>query len=49
MGDSWGIRGFRGGEEKPNIKQIVKKWVKKSKKSAAKSEKKSEKFDFFFY
>ena len=25
MGDPWGIGGFRGGGEKPKIKQIVKK------------------------
>ena len=38
-----GNRGFQGGRDKPNIKQIVKKKsVKKSQKSA-KSEKKSEK------
>ena len=36
MGDPWGIGGFRGGGEKPNIKhwQIVKKTFKKSQKSA---------------
>ena len=47
MGDPWGIGGFRGGGEKPNIKQIVKK--KKKKKSVKKSEKaaKLEKSDIF--
>ena len=25
MGDPWGIGGYKGGGEKPNIKQIVKK------------------------
>ena len=47
MGDPWGIGGFRGGGEKPNIKQIVKKSVKKSQKFA-KSEK-NRKNQIFFY
>ena len=48
MRDPWRVGGFRGGEEKPNIKQIVrKKTVKKSQKSV-KSEKNRKKSDFFF-
>ena len=45
MGDPWGVGGFRGGGEKPNIKQIAKKTVKKSQKSV-KSKKKSKKAFF---
>ena len=50
MGDPWGIGFFRGGGEKPNIKQIVKKKLVKKSEKAAKSEKnrkKLEKSDFF--
>ena len=43
MGDPWGIGSFRrgggGGEEKPNIKQIVKKISVKKFQKSAKSEK----------
>ena len=48
MGDPWRIWGFRGGGEKPNIKQIVKKNGQKSQKSA-KSEKNWKNQIFFFY
>ena len=48
MGDPWEIEGFRGGGEKPNIKQIVKENRSKNLKKSAKLEKRSEKSDFFF-
>ena len=48
MGYPWEFGGYRGGGEKPNIKQIVKKKsVKKSEK--ARNRKKSEISYFFFY
>ena len=48
MGDSWGIKGFRGGGgEKPNIKQIVQKKNGQKISNIVKIGKKSEKSDFF--
>ena len=50
MGNPRGIAGLSGGgEEKPNIKQIVKKKIGQKIWKSGEIAKKLEKFDIFFY